>query len=527
MLLLAGATSASAQTPTSAPDLILRHGHIYTGDPAHPWVEAVSIRGDRVLAAGSDSAIDATADAHTRVIDLRGRMAMPGINDAHDHVGGAPYGVEARTSRPPMADPPLQDVSEAVRGAAAGAGAAAWIQASVGVTVIRHPTEARAAMDRAGGGHPVLLYAWWGHGVILNTPALAALGLDDGVQDPQGGRFDRDPQGHLTGLAEEYAGSAIRRRLGTAAGVPASVANLWAYAQRRLAEGVTTVQIMGTSATPSAYRQTLVQADVPLRLRLMRVPMPDEDARAGERDGRGEESLTPRARIAGVKWILDGTPLEELAYLTTDYPDRAGWRGRPNFGRDFLDRQFRTALRGDDQLMLHIVGDAMTDEVLDEMEQLAPAERWRPLRVRFEHGDGLTTPARDARARALGVVIAQPRPGRPFRTLLADGIPLAYGSDGGMAPFFMFARMTDPHDPQAITREQALGVLTSGPSFAEFQERSKGTLAPGMLADLAVLSQDAMTTPTDALPGTRSLLTIVGGRVAFAAPEFTAGRGTP
>ena len=176
--------------------------------------------------------------------------------------------------------------------------------------------------------------------------------------------------------------------------------------------------------------------------------------------------------------------------------------------------------------MMHIVGDAMTDEVLDEIEKLAPAERWRPLRVRFEHGDGFTTPERDERARKLGIVISQPRPGCPFRTLLSDGIPLAYGSDGGITPFSMFARMTDAHDPNAITRKQALMVLTRGSSFAEFQEQKKGTLAPGMLADIAVLSQDVMATMTQDLPKTVSILTIVGGQIAYTTGDL-AGQQNP
>jgi len=221
--------------------------------------------------------------------------------------------------------------------------------------------------------------------------------------------------------------------------------------------------------------------------------------------------------------VLDGTPIEELAYQTKDYADKPGWRGRPDYSVAFIDQQLKTALSGKDQLMMHIVGDAMTDEVLDEMEKLAPAERWRPLRVRFEHGDGFTTPERMARAKKLGVVIAQPRPGRPWKALEAAGIPLAYGSDGGMAPWFMFSVMTDARNPQAISREDALRVMTSGPAFAEFEETKKGVLTPGMLADIAVLSQDVTTAPAPSLPGTHAWMTMVGGKVVYAQGEGAPG----
>ena len=111
--------AAQAQSP----DMILYHGHIFTGDTAIPWVEAISIHGNTILATGSNAKVMATADKHTQIIDLQGRMAMPGINDAHEHVGGARYGIEAVTKLPPAAHPSIDDVAEAVRVAAGGAAA--------------------------------------------------------------------------------------------------------------------------------------------------------------------------------------------------------------------------------------------------------------------------------------------------------------------------------------------------------------------------------------------------------------------
>jgi predicted amidohydrolase YtcJ len=507
-----------AQT-SAVPDLILHNGHIFTGDPNQFWVEALSIRGDRILAAGTNAAIRASASPHTRLIDLHGRMAMPGINDAHDHAGGGPFGVEAHTATPPTNDPPLPEIRQAIQTAVATAPAGAWIHATVGLNAIKHPAEFKAAMDMDGAGHPVILIAWWGHGVVLNSQALAALHLDDNVKDPPGGHYDRDSQGHLTGLAEEYAGAWIKRRLSMQNGVPATIAPLRQYAQQRLREGVTSVQLMSTEQPLSTFPATLRQANIPLRVRVMRYRLPDEDERANEIYVPGEQIISSRARISGVKYVLDGTPMEQLAWSLTDYPGRPGWRGRPNFPPDFIEAQLRQALLGKDQLILHITGDAMADEVLGLMEKLAPPERWRPLRVRFEHANPLDDPARVARAHQLGIVIAQPRPTLAFRATLQAGIPLAYGSDQGMAPFFIFARMTDPKNPNAITREQALTALTATPAYAEFEEKEKGTLAPGMFADIAVLSKDVTTAPNEALPATKSVLTIIGGKIEYESTE--------
>jgi predicted amidohydrolase YtcJ len=517
--------AAGAQTPGGVPDLVLRNGHIFTGERAMPWVEAISIQGNHVVAVGTNAAIGATADSHTKVIDLGGRMAMPGINDAHEHIGGAAFGVELHFPRGhsrfgPGPEPTVAELAEAVKAAAATAPAGAWIEGSVGENVIGHPKEARAALDEAGGDHPVAVSAWWGHGLILNTRGMAKVGLTDAVKDPEGGHFDRDAAGHLTGLCEEEAANEIKRGLADEAGIEPAVANFKKYAEARLQEGVTSVQVMATNQRLGYLEKTFVQADEPLRVRIMRFPMGREDVRVGETLGTGEEVLSPKVRVAGVKFVLDGTPIEELAYQTKDYADRPGWRGRPDYSAAFIDKQLRIALTGKDQLMMHIVGDAMTDQVMDQMERMAPAETWRPLRVRFEHGDGFTTPERMERAKKLGIVIAQPRPGRPWKALEAAGIPLAYGSDNGMEPWFMFSVMTDAKNPQAISKEEALRVLTSGPAFAEFQETKKGTLAPGMLADVAVLSQDVMGTVEAPLPATHSVLTLVGGSVVYRSPEL-------
>jgi hypothetical protein len=131
--------AAQAQAVGNAPDLILRNGHIFTGETSEPWAAAISIRGNTVLATGTDAAISATAGKQTQVIDLHGRMAMPGINDAHDHVGGASYGVEAVTKHPPQSNPPIAELADAVRTAAATARPGEWIHAFTGKTVITNP----------------------------------------------------------------------------------------------------------------------------------------------------------------------------------------------------------------------------------------------------------------------------------------------------------------------------------------------------------------------------------------------------
>lgn len=134
---------------------------------------------------------------------------------------------------------------------------------------------------------------------------MAKVGLTDAVKDPEGGHFDRDATGHLTGLCGEEAGNELKRALADEAGIEPAVENFRRYAEGRLHEGVTSVQVMATNQRLSYLEKTFVQADEPLRVRIMRFPMGREDLRVGETLGRGEEVLSPKVRVAGVKFVLE------------------------------------------------------------------------------------------------------------------------------------------------------------------------------------------------------------------------------
>ena len=192
------------------------------------------------------------------------------------------------------------------------------------------------------------------------------------------------------------------------------------------------------------------------------------------------------------------------------------------------------------QIALHAVGDAETDRLVDMMLSIAPAEAWRAKRVRMEHGDGIRSETLE-KVRRLGIVVVQNPThlalplvdGRPMidhpallKTLLSNGIALAFGSDGGPAeanPFLnlMLAIQYPGQPTEALTREQALAAYTSGAAFAERQESRKGRIASGMAADLAVLSQDLLTIPLQLFPATTSLLTLVDGEIIYEAPALT------
>jgi predicted amidohydrolase YtcJ len=515
---------------------------VFTADPARPWAEAVAIRGGRIAAVGRSADVARLAGPRTRRIALGGRVVVPGFIDAHDHVGGAEYGVSFSTGAEAMPDPEPARVLDSVRAVAARTPAGTWLHTTVGPRVVEDTAVRRAALDRVAPHHPVALWSWTGHDGVVNTAALRALGIPDDARDPLGGRYGRDAAGRLTGQLDEYAEWAATRRLYSSLPDTVLAAEFRRYAAEGVRLGITSVHDMHGSLDPATTARVLRAVRLPIRLRVVPYPMTDERGLRGAEWQGAAGALSPRTTVAGVKWILDGTPLDRRTLMRRPYADRPGWYGALEFPVDTVRAILARALATREQLHVHVTGDSSIRVLFGLMRSLAPDSAWRPLRVRVEHGDfvaGELLPV----ARRLGVVVVlnpthfaldpamlRRRFGRvppdfqTARSLVAAGVPVAIGSDGPRSPGLnlLFA-VTHPLVPgEALTREQAVTAYTRGSAYAEFAEREKGALAPGMLADLAVLSQDVFTVPAAALPATTSVLTLVGGAVVHdALPRAT------
>jgi predicted amidohydrolase YtcJ len=522
------AAVAVAQVPDA--DLLLINGKVFTADTAAPWAEAMAIRGDRITAVGTTAAMRQRAGAGARVIDAGGRVVIPGINDAHTHVGVRPAG-EVLTLK--GNDPAPDEVVAAIREAAARTPPDRWIYGTVGERWLSDPKSTRFTLDAAAPGRMVKLSAWTGHGVTLSTPALRAIGIGDRDPDPPFAKYRRTAEGVVDGRFDEYADLRVHRRLTAIAGHDAAVASLRGLADEAIALGITTIQAMGNALTAVDLSTMLPEAKTPIRWRIIRFPIMLTEKEAPADLGPLPRQPAPLVTVSGVKWILDGTPVERLAAMNAPYADRPGWTGTLNLLPSELDTVLRRALDTNDQPMFHIVGDRGVDLLLAAMERLAPVDRWQRLRVRIEHGEFLTRD-RLARAKRLGVVNVQnpahftiPEimtarfgPERtattePVKSIVEAGVPLAIGGDGPINPYLnmMFATLHPNNPREALTREQVVTAYTAGSAYAEFTEREKGRLAPGMLADVAVLSQDIFAVPAEALPATTAELTIVGGRI--------------
>ena len=527
----AGRALAQAATSRPGADMILTGGRVFTADSAHPWATAIAIRGDRILAVGSDAEIDRLRSTRTRHIALDGKVVVPGFNDAHTHLGGGIRAITFNTGDSPTPDPLLGVVLDSVAAIAARSPAGTWITTSVAETVLGDPMARRAALDRAAPRHNVYLLGWSGHGAILNSAAIRASQVDT-LHDPVGGWFERTADGVITGRIDEYLHYAVLQRLTIAHGIAVTVRAFAAQDGESAAFGITSVQDMTTGFTPSMLAAVSRAGVVRVRHRVIPFEMTRVGGRAATWNAvRTTDALT---RVSGVKWVLDGTPVERLALMRAPYADRAGWYGRGNFSLDSIKTLLRDALRRKQQPILHAVGDSTIALVFTAMRAVAPDSVWRAVRPRIEHGDQLMEDQFDD-ARKLGIVVVQnpthlalslfrdrwgaDRASRSeaLRGIVAAGIPLAIGSDGpaNTGLNVMLASINPANPSHALTREQAVVAYTLMSAYAEHAEREKGSLVAGKLADLAVLSQDIFSVPPAALPGTTSVLTLVGGRVTL------------
>ncbi len=556
--------AALAQGCGPAPDpadLVLLGGNIVTLDPAQPNATALAARGDVIVAVGSDDEIRPLVGPATRVLDLGGKLAVPGFIESHAHflsLGQSKRILDLHTATS------WDEIVARVQVAARTAPEGAWIlgrgwhqekwSSRPDPAVAGYPV--RDALDRAAPKHPVMLRHASGHAAIVNGVALALAGIDDATPDPEGGKIVRDAKGRATGVLLESADDAVGKAIAAdrakrpAAEASAELAHDVELATNEcLSKGITTFHDAGESiATVDRLRDL---ADVgALRVRLYVMLEGSNEALAPRlRDGPlveyGRRHLTVRA----VKKFMDGALGSRGAWLLAPYADAQDSTGLPAEPVQQLEETARLAAENGFQLCTHAIGDRANRETLDVYERAFRAHPdLKDARWRIEHAQHLD-PADVPRFTRLGVIAAMQAihctsdgPWVPerlgeeraragayvWRRLLDSGAIIANGTDAPVEdvdpiPCF-YASVTRKmrngaafYPEQRMSRMEALRSYTASGAYAGFEEGIKGALAPGKLADIAVLSKNILEIPDDEIPSARVVYTIVGGKVEYRA----------
>jgi predicted amidohydrolase YtcJ len=533
------ASTTLAATP--APDTILFNGKIFTSE-GNQFVEALAIQGDRIEAVADSTQIRRLAGSLTKQIDLGGRTVIAGLNDAHNHMRIRP--ADLLDLQFADLNPKRPEVMQAITAAALKYPAGTVLSGTISTAIFRDSTVDRASLDLVAPNHPVILTTITGHASILNSAALTKLGIGENEPDPVGGRYEHSKDGRLSGVLREYANVRASRRLADLTSDKDAIVELRETLTDAAEHGITTLQVMSEKMPPARYVDLLKQVPASIRVRIMRMPMTTSTGRDLTEGLSMPRNPAPLISVSGTKWLLDGVPIEGTFAPRQGFALSPARRTEPFFGHlqmifpsEELDAMLREVIQTDDQLLVHVTGYAASAAMLDAMQKAGGEKVWATRRVRFEHGDALF-PDLIPRVKQLGVIVVEqgthldmtaiapevmPRiraeKSQPMRSLLAAGIPLVLSSDedGPSNPFLemMLATIHPNHPSESISREQAVIAYTRTAAYAEFAEKEKGSLAPGKLADLAVLSQDIFTVPSDDLPKTVSVMTMVGGKMIY------------
>ncbi len=553
LLLLLASVVANAQNAS----LILHNGRIYTSDPQRPWVEALAIRGVKIVALGSDDEVTKLRGPRTRMIDLGGRMAMPGIIDSHIHFlsGSLSLGQilldDARSAA---------EIQRRVKEYAAKHPDKKWLIGRGWAYDLFAPSglPTKDIIDAVERDRPVVLENYDGHSYWVNSKALELAGITRQTPDPKQGELTvgiivRDPAtGEATGVLKERAASLMDKVI-----PPASRDEQLAA----LRDGLRLANQHGLTSTLDAaasveemelyaelHRRGQLTVRMTLSLGMEPKLTPEVLARyeGARRRFRGQW-----VRAGVIKAFMDGVIESHTAAMIEPYADDASLRGSRNYTPEQFNELVRELDRRKFHVITHAIGDLGIRTALDAYEAAAKTNGPRDRRFRIEHIENIH-PADIPRFGKLGVIASmQPRhaypdanleaiwarnvgPARiansfPWHSIAAGGARLNYGSDWPVVTLDPFIGIQNAvtrqrHDgtpaggwvpEQRVTLDQALAAYTRDAAWGQFEDGIKGTLTPGKLADVIVLSQDLFKISPLDIRKTKVMLTVVGGKIVY------------
>ena len=549
ILAIGVAGCSSPQSDDDAPDTILYNGNVITVDASFSTAQAVAIRGDRISAVGSNDVVRGLAGAATSQIDLAGRTVVPGLMDNHLHsIGGGP-GVDLSDTRT------LAEVLAAI-----GARADESPPGTLVVTnsdwheaqLLEQRLPLRNDLDAVAPDNPVVVVRG-GHEYILNSAALQHWGIDESTEVPPGGEISRYADGTLNGelidRAKDYVTLPPPPERSFEERIEAQIAE---YRQLH-AVGLTGVRHPGGSAGQYRVIQELQRrGDLTMRVTFLLRFRGSEDiaesiAETGLQPDEGDEWL----KIGGVKLGVDGG--FEGGWMRDPYVEPWGrqgtFHGINTIPAEAFTATVQTLNELDWRVATHAVGDAAIDLVLDGYEAAHADQPITGKRWAIEHGF-ITAADQFPRLRALGLAVSaqhhlyvagpslekywgRERAGAttPIRTYLDENIPVSGGTDSPVIPYpplsviYHFVTRDTLSGgvfgpDQAVSREEALRLVTINNAYLTFEEDLKGSIEPGKLADVVVLSDDLMSVAEDRIDDLAVLMTMVGGNIVYEHADF-------
>jgi hypothetical protein len=524
-------------------ELILTGGKVWTGVAGAAPAQAIAIRRGRVVHAGTVDEVERFRGPMTEQIALAGRLVVPGFIDDHVHfiAGGFQLGsVDLRTAATPG------QFTARIADFARTLPADRWITGGDWDHELwpGAPLPHRAWIDSAAGEHAVFVSRLDGHMALVNTRVLELAGITRDTPDPPGGTIVRDSSGEATGVLKDEAMALAARHIPAPTEVELDEAFARAQ-QHALSKGVTLVQDMGSWESLATYRRALAADALELRIYAL-VPL-DSWARLRDfvaRNGTGSGLL----RWGALKGFVDGSLGSTTAWFHEPYLDEPGTSGLMVTDTAKLRAWIRDADAAGLQVVVHAIGDAANDWLLDVYEAVAAENGPRDRRFRIEHAQHLSRTA-IPRFAALGVLPSmQPyhaiddgrwaekrigaersRTTYAFRSLLDSGARLMFGSDWTVAPMdpllgiyaAVTRRTTDGRNPggwvpeQKISVEEALRAYTATNAYGAFMEGTVGSLGPDMLADLVVLADDILAIDPVRIPESSVDFTVLNGKIVY------------
>ena len=537
-----------------SPDLIFANGRVLTVNATDRQVEAVAIKQGRILAVGGSAEMLELCGSRTEVIDLKGRTVIPGLTDPHVHLaddGAASLSkIDVRDFNTNVRS--IQHVLEVVAAQAREVPAGTWIVGTGSpMQDFRMPEQRfprREELDAAAPNHPVSI-GFGAHVTIANRRALALAHVTPETKPPGGGAIELDPDsGELTGKLVERAQYLVRNVIPAYSYEQMKEGIVFAT-KRALRRGVTTIHDIVTNAeTVRAYQELALEGRLPIRvsmlIRILEAKIvPGSLLNLGIGTGFGNEWL----KIGGVKMSIDGGITGRVAAFHEPYADDPCRCGLIRIPAEELDPTVAAYHKAGHRICIHAIGDKAMDMALDSLEKALLAHPRPDHRHRIEHlGNWMITRQRLKRIRELDVL---PVPNIPFlhyiwesllacigpqrlegsfgmKTLLDSGIRLTSGSDG---PGYW------PADPlrdlgtsvsrslwsgdkvgleEAVSVADALRMFTINAAYNGFDERIKGSIEPGKLADLAILAEDPFALPPERIKDIPVDMTVVDGKIA-------------